>query len=150
MEHVLFGQKKLAKIKSCLPRILHWIHVKVGEAEVKKTFLSIEVIIGVYVTKEEMSTEIVKEALDGHHNARVNENLHRQFMADIVAENEALRAIIVDQEVSIAKLEKVVEKFTPFKKSKSEKDDDISADDVGNSNSKQDYMLGDDFGSRIS
>ncbi|KAG2394547.1 uncharacterized protein HKW66_Vig0180750 [Vigna angularis] len=98
------------------------------------------VIIGVYVTKEEMSIEIVKEALDGHHNARVNENLHRQFMADIVAENEALRAIIVDQEVSIAKLEKVVEKFTPFKKSKSEKDDDISADDVGNSNSKQDYM----------
>ncbi|BAT92299.1 hypothetical protein VIGAN_07099500 [Vigna angularis var. angularis] len=69
MEHVLFGQKKLAKRKSCLPRILHWIHVKVGEAEVQKAFLCNEMITEVYVTNEEMATEIVKEALDGHHNA---------------------------------------------------------------------------------
>ncbi|WVY95891.1 hypothetical protein V8G54_028042 [Vigna mungo] len=141
------------------------MHVKHGEVQVEKAFSSNEVITEVYVSKEEMSIEIVKEALDGHHNARVNDNLHRRSIADIVAKNEALRAIIVDQEVSIAKLEKVVEKLqmfrakkrqrkvydatTPFKKSKSEKDDDISTDDVGNSNSKEDYMLGDDFGSRI-
>ncbi|WVZ21319.1 hypothetical protein V8G54_008641 [Vigna mungo] len=144
MEHVLFGHNKLAKTKICLHRILHLMHVKVGEAEVVKAFSSNEVIIEVYVSKEEMSTEIVKEALDGYHNARVKDNLHWRSIADIVPENVALRAIIVDQEVSIAKLEKV---------SKSEKDDDISADDVGNSNSKEHYMLekdldmeGDDVG----
>lgn len=105
-------------------------------------------ITEVYVTKEKMSTKIVKEVLDGHHNARVNDNLHRRYMIDIVAKVEVLRPIIVDKEFSIAKLEKVVEKlqmfsaqkkqlkvydmFTLFKKSKSNKDDDISTDDVGN------------------
>ncbi|XP_052729408.1 uncharacterized protein LOC128195536 isoform X1 [Vigna angularis] len=38
MEHVLFGQKKLSKTKSCLPRLLHWIHVKVGDVELEKAF----------------------------------------------------------------------------------------------------------------
>ncbi|WVZ19414.1 hypothetical protein V8G54_006736 [Vigna mungo] len=166
MEHVLFGQTKLAKTKSCIPRILHWMHVKVGEAKVEKAFSFNEVITEVYVSKEEMYIDIVKEALDGHHNGRVKDNLHRQSIADIVAENEALRTIIIEQEVSIAKLEKVVQKLemirskkrqrkvydarTPIKKSKLEKDDDISADDVGKSNSKEDNMLGDEFGSLIS
>ncbi|XP_052731173.1 uncharacterized protein LOC128195970 [Vigna angularis] len=114
MEHVLFGQKKLAKRKSCLPRILHWIHVKVGEAEVEKAFFCNEIITEVYVTKEEMATEIVKEALDGHHNARVKQNYKRKSLADIVVENEALRAIIGDQEASIVELEKLVEKLQMF------------------------------------
>ncbi|WVZ25103.1 hypothetical protein V8G54_003647 [Vigna mungo] len=111
------------------------------DCHTRQLFDSIDVITEVYVTKEEMSTEIVKEALDGHHNAKVKENLQRRSMVDIVVENEALLSIIVDQEDSIAKLEKVVEKlemflaqkrqqkvydmFTPFKKSKSKKDEDI-------------------------
>lgn len=45
--------------------------------------------------------------------------------------------------------QKVYDLFTPFKKSKSEKDDDISANDVENSNSKQDYMVSDDFENKI-
>lgn len=43
MEHVLFAQNKLGKTKSCIPRILHWMQVKVGEAEVEKSFSSNEV-----------------------------------------------------------------------------------------------------------
>ncbi|KAG2391600.1 hypothetical protein LR48_Vigan10g277000 [Vigna angularis] len=91
-------------------------------------------------------TKIVKEALDGHHNGRLKENLQRRSMAHIVAENEALLAIIVDQEASIAKLEKLVEKLEMFVAQKRQR-----ADDVGNSNSKKDYdMLVDDFGTNNS
>ncbi|WVY97039.1 hypothetical protein V8G54_029190 [Vigna mungo] len=132
---MLVTKNKLAKTKSSLAIILHWMHVKVGEAEVEKAFSSNEVITKVYVRKEEMSIEIVKEALDGHHNAKVKDNLHRRSIADIVSENEALRAIIVDQEVSIAKLKKVVEKLQMFRAKKRKR--------------KEDYILGDDFRSRI-
>ncbi|XP_052725180.1 uncharacterized protein LOC108319219 isoform X2 [Vigna angularis] len=138
MEHVLFGQKKLAKRKSCLPRILHWIHVKM--------------ITEVYVTKEEMATEIVKEALDDHHNTRVKQNYGRKSLADIVAENEALRAIIGDQEASIVELEKLIEKLQMFAAQKrqqsadvgncySNKDYDIVVDGFGTTNSEEDYEV---------
>ncbi|KAG2403080.1 uncharacterized protein HKW66_Vig0183660 [Vigna angularis] len=134
MEHVLFGQKKLAKRKSCLPRILHWIHVKVGEAEVEKAFFCNEIITEVYVTKEEMATEIVKEALDGHHNARVKQNYKRKSLADIVVENEALRAII-DYDMVV----------DAFGTTNSEEDYEVLLSSVGKSNSKKELqMQGDD------
>ncbi|WVZ24159.1 hypothetical protein V8G54_002703 [Vigna mungo] len=39
MEHVLFGHNKLAKTKTCIPRILHWMHVRVGvKQKLKKPF----------------------------------------------------------------------------------------------------------------
>ncbi|WVY92807.1 hypothetical protein V8G54_031895 [Vigna mungo] len=164
MEHGLFAQNKLGKTKSCIPRILHWMQVKVGEAKVEKSFSSNEVIIEVYVSKEEMDVEIVKEALHSHHNGSAKDNLSRPSYAHIVAENEALRSIIVQQEVCIALLEEVVHKLqichskkmqrkgsdstSPFKKSQAEKGDDLSGVQGGNSNSKEDYMLVDDFGSR--
>ncbi|KAG2375656.1 uncharacterized protein HKW66_Vig0161900 [Vigna angularis] len=146
MEHVLFGQKKLAKTNSCLPRILHWIHVKVGEAEIEKAFLCNEVITEVYVSNEEMCTEIVKEGLDGHHNAGLKENLQRRSMADIVAENEALVAIIVDQEASIGKLEKMVDNLAMFVAQKRQQFDDVT-----NSNwNKKCDMLVHEFGTSSS
>ncbi|BAU02295.1 hypothetical protein VIGAN_11179400 [Vigna angularis var. angularis] len=146
MEHVLFGHKKLAKTNSCLPRILHWIHVKVGEAEIEKVFLCNEVITEVYVSNEEMCTEIVKEGLDDHHNAGLKENLERRSMADIVAENEALVIIIVDQEASIAKLEKMVDNLQMLVAQNCQR-----FDDVGNSNSKKKCdMLVDEFGTSSS
>ncbi|KOM50395.1 hypothetical protein LR48_Vigan08g122200 [Vigna angularis] len=134
MEHVLFGQKKLAKRKSCLPRILYWIHVKVGEAEVEKAFFCNEIITEVYVIKEEMAREIVKEALDGHHNARVKQNYGRKCLADIVAENEALRAII-DYDMVV----------DAFGTTNSEEDYEVLLSSVGKSNSKKELqMQGDD------
>ncbi|KOM57644.1 hypothetical protein LR48_Vigan11g067700 [Vigna angularis] len=152
MEHVLFGQKKLAKRKSCLPIILHWIHIKVGEAEVERAFFCNEIITEVYVTKEEMAIEIVKEALDGHHNARVKQNYGRKSLADVVAENEALRAIIGDQEASIVKLDKLVEKLQMFAAQKrqwfadvgncySNKDYDMVVDAFGTTNLEEDYEV---------
>ncbi|KOM29420.1 hypothetical protein LR48_Vigan681s000100 [Vigna angularis] len=124
MEHVLIGQKKLAKRKSCLPRILHWIHVKVGEAEVEKTFFCNE-----------------SEADYG-----------RKSLADIVAKNEALRAINGDQEASIVELEKLVEKLQMFAAQKrqrfadvgncySNKDYDMVVDAFGTTNSEEDYEV---------
>ncbi|WVY89919.1 hypothetical protein V8G54_035433 [Vigna mungo] len=72
---------------------------------------------------------------------------------DLVEELELLTFVKENTKESSQSIEKrqrkVYDVTIPFKKSKSEKDDDISADDVGNSNSKQDSMLGDDFGSRI-
>ncbi|XP_052723828.1 uncharacterized protein LOC128193765 [Vigna angularis] len=146
MEHVLYGQKKLAKTNSCLPRILHWIHVKVGEAEIEKAFLCNEVITEIYVSNEEMCTEIVKEGLDGHHNAGLKENLQRRSMADIVAENEALVAIIVDQEASIGKLEKMVDNLAMVVAQKRQQFDDVTN---SNSNKKCD-MLVHEFGTSSS
>ncbi|WVZ02384.1 hypothetical protein V8G54_023190, partial [Vigna mungo] len=145
MEHVLFGQNKLAKTKTCIPRILHWMHVRVGEAEVEKAFSSNEVITEVYVSKEEMYIEIVKEAIDGDNNIRVKDNLHRRSIADIVAENEALRTIIVDQEVSIAKLEKEVEKLQMIHAKKRQPKVYDGRTPVKNSNSKGDYKLDEEF-----
>ncbi|KAG2399451.1 uncharacterized protein HKW66_Vig0080670 [Vigna angularis] len=102
-----------------------------------------DVITVVLVTNEEMSTDIVKEALDSHHNARVKDNFGRKSLGDIVAKNKAFVAIIVDHEASIAKLEKVVDKLQMFLAQKRQQ-----GDGVGNSNSKNDYdMLVDDFGS---
>ncbi|XP_052729410.1 uncharacterized protein LOC128195536 isoform X3 [Vigna angularis] len=44
---------------------------------VGRVIMEKQVITEVYVTNEEMITEIVKEALVGHHNARVKKNLQR-------------------------------------------------------------------------
>ncbi|XP_052724284.1 uncharacterized protein LOC128193997 [Vigna angularis] len=99
-----------------------------------------------------MATEIVKETLDGHHNARVKQNYGRKSLADIVAENEALRAIIGDQEASIAELEKLVEKLQMFAAQKrqqsadvgncySNKDYDMVVDGFGTTNSEEDYEV---------
>ncbi|KOM27182.1 hypothetical protein LR48_Vigan404s003300 [Vigna angularis] len=96
-----------------------------------------------------MYTEIVKEALDGHHNAGLKENLQRRSMADIVGENEALLAIIVDQEASIGKLEKMVDKLEIFvaqkRKQADDEDYEVVVSSVGKSNSKKESKIkGDD------
>ncbi|KOM56212.1 hypothetical protein LR48_Vigan10g210400 [Vigna angularis] len=73
-------------------------------------------------------------------------------MADIVAENEVLLVIIVDQEATIVELEKMVEKLQMFVAQKrqgaahvgnshSNKDYDMVVDDFGTSNSHEDYEL---------
>ncbi|KOM27093.1 hypothetical protein LR48_Vigan401s000300 [Vigna angularis] len=105
-----------------------------------------KVITEVYVSNEEMCTEIVKEGLDGHHNAGLKENLQRRSMADIVAENEAFVAIIVDQEASIGKLEKMVDNLSMFVAQKRQHVDDVTN---SNSNKKCD-MLVHEFGTSSS
>ncbi|WVZ24162.1 hypothetical protein V8G54_002706 [Vigna mungo] len=96
-----------------------------------------------------MYIEIVKEAIDGDHNIRVKDNLHRRSIADIVAENEAVRTIIVDQEVSIAKLEKEVEKLQMIRAKKRQRKVYDAKTPFKNSNSKGDYKLDDEFGGTI-
>lgn len=39
MKHVLFGHKNLGKRKTCFPRILDLVDVKIGETELVKAFL---------------------------------------------------------------------------------------------------------------
>ncbi|KOM26484.1 hypothetical protein LR48_Vigan277s000400 [Vigna angularis] len=119
------------------------------DCHTRRLFDTIDVITEVYVSNEEMGTEIVKEGLDGHLNAGLKENLERRSMADIVAENEALVVIIVDQEASITKLEKMVDNLqmlvaqkrqrfevvvSSIGKSNSKKESEIEGDDVEKSN----------------
>lgn len=61
-----------------------------------------------------MCSDIVKEAFDSHHNGRVKKNFQKECLSDLIAKKEALVAMVVEQEDSIMKLEKVVEKLEMF------------------------------------
>ncbi|KOM34459.1 hypothetical protein LR48_Vigan02g060900 [Vigna angularis] len=86
----------------------------IGKSEHQILCVALEIITEVFLSNEEMRTDIVKEAFDGHHNGRVKNNFQSQCLSDIVVEKKALVGIIIEKEDSIAKLEKVVEKLGMF------------------------------------
>ncbi|WVZ06997.1 hypothetical protein V8G54_020343 [Vigna mungo] len=71
----------------------------------------VDVITEVFVSSEEMCNHIAKEAFHGHHNGRVKKNIQRECLFDLIVEKQALVVMVVGQENSIVKLEKVVEKL---------------------------------------
>ncbi|WVY94303.1 hypothetical protein V8G54_033391 [Vigna mungo] len=67
----------------------------------------------VFVLNEEMCSDIVKEVFDGHYNGIVKKNFQKECLSHLV-EKEALVAMVVEQEDSIIKLEKVIKKLEMF------------------------------------
>ncbi|WVZ19417.1 hypothetical protein V8G54_006739 [Vigna mungo] len=154
-DHSDYLRKKLSALDlevyarhSCKTKYL--AHVNTLLTDVQKTFIQTTPFAWLLSidTNIKMSRNLVLQLCSrwlerrGGFEVRVKDNLHRQSSADIVAENEALCTITVEQEVSIAKLEKVIVLYG-VGKSNSEKDFDMDGDDVGKSNSEDSDIFGD-------
>ncbi|KAG2371922.1 uncharacterized protein HKW66_Vig0240430 [Vigna angularis] len=121
-------------------RLFHTIdiHVKVGEAKVQKAFVANEVITEVFVSNEEMSTNIVKEAFD---EVKFRERF--DIIGDDVGKSNSKKDCdIVGDHFGKSNSEKDYEIVRcGVEKSNSENDYDIVSDDVGKSNSKKNYDI---------